>query len=314
MKNGIDGERLNYRTLILVFILGVVFAIFLQKKEGIKSVLLTVPPSLPTEIHYNKLKLASNISSEPFINIVINEPVELDSMSKEDLLRMRKEYVGRYRDLIDGGYSPSGHLFGAIEGGKPWWGLEGEFCRGSGEHSIDGLSEESRFFANPFLLLGLDEGKAFCMEDRPCFAVYPHLKSILWYVSQKKAVITYDMSRFLFEKKELHFETNNITLFLENYNARDFGFNYIFASPLLSKGLSPISEGGLLKGVCVLNSFIHLGSSCGYPGGCNNASPYQPQLYFKLEQVPATLYCKLWQKIPKNSEQEADFVYIINLE
>ncbi len=286
--------------ILILLILGIISYAAWQKRTH-----------LPGPFHKNQLNTRLSAGSAACLDIRINEPVELDFLSRAQVYSLRKKYVNQYPHLVRGNYSPSDNLFGGIAGGKPWWGLEGVFCKGSGRRSIDGRSEESRFWANPFLLLGLDECLSFRMGKKRCFAVYPHPLSLLWCAPEHKAVATYDMSRFLREKEEIFGNAKGITLFLENYNARDFGFSFAYASPGLSKNVSDAEGGRLLKGPCALSSYIHLGGSCGYPGGCNNASPFQPALYISVDSLPATLYCKLWYKMPKDVSRAADFTYII---
>jgi len=299
------GFNEKYGKFILVILVAIVISfIFWEKRSQ-----LQIPG-----LHVNQLNLDPAGSASGCLNIRINDPIELDFLSKEVVYALRKKYVDQHSSLIAGSYLPSEHLFGGIVSGKPWWGLEGVFCKGDGRHSIDGLSEETRFWANPFLLLALDECKAFRMGDSPCFAVYPKPLSLLWCASERKAVVTYDMSQFLRQKAEVFGQARDITFFVENYNARDFGFGFAYAPPELSKKVSDAGTGRLLKEPCALASFIHLGRSCGYPGGCNNGSPYQPQLYIRVDSIPATLYCKLWYKAPKDPAQPADFTYIIEFE
>ena len=78
----------------------------------------------------SSLKLGAGIAGAQII--AVNEPIELDFKSKEDVFGLRKKYVQQHSDLVDGKYSPSLALFGQITSHKPWWGLEGQYCKGSG--------------------------------------------------------------------------------------------------------------------------------------------------------------------------------------
>ena len=101
----------------------------------------------------NKLLLDSNTGE---FNIKINPPSEYDFKTKEELFKLRKQYVAENKDLIDQNYTPNNKVYGQITSGKPWWGQIGINCKANKDHSIDGLSEESRFFNNPLLLVGID--------------------------------------------------------------------------------------------------------------------------------------------------------------
>jgi len=300
---------------------------FVQEKKELKTV-----EELVKEIKVIPKKeekvLSKKVEIERFLNkfktdnvnplltkeLYINEPVELDFLSKDEILLIRKMYVNQYPDLIEGEYSPNEKVYGNIVGGKPWWGLDGQFYYGAGERSIEGLSEESRCLVNPFLLLGVDEGKGFRIWGNRFLVAYPKPKSLLWYLSGKKTIVTYDLTTFYEEKKQLNFDVDSISLTLMNTNARDFGFSFLYAPPSLSKGVYPTNACLLFNKICTLKGYIHLGNSCGYKGGCNNESPNQPELYFYVRELPATLFCKLWKELPKNPDKEADFTYIINFE
>jgi len=260
----------------------------------------------------NVLRLAANESSQKEIEIFLNPPVEFDYLSKKEIYDLRKQYVAQHKDLVQGDYEPLDAVFGRIEDGKPWWGLRGQFCYGNGDRSIDGLSEESRFIANPFHLLYLIEGKAYIKE--PCFPVYPTPYKLLWSINEPKAVAKYNLSEFYKDKDFVgHYRSYDSFVF-ERMNAIDFGYNYIFIDPSRSKKVKPISDSRVLKEVCYLRGFIHLGGSCGYPGKCNNGSPYQPELYFQISELPAKVYCKLWKKRPNSKNDKADFIFVVELD
>ena len=300
---------------------------FVQEKKELKTVeelvkeIKVIPKKeekvlskkVEIEKFFNKFK-TDNVNPLLTKELCINEPVELDFLPKDEILLIRKMYVNQYPDLIEGEYSPNEKVYGNIVGGKPWWGLDGQFYYGAGERSIEGLSEESRCLVNPFLLLAVDEGKGFRIWGNRFLVSYPKPKSLLWYLSGKKAIVTYDLTTFYEEKKQLNFDVDSISLTLMNGNARDFGFLFLYTPLSLSKGVYPTNTCLLFNQTCTLKEYIHLGNSCDYKGGCNNGSPNQPELYFYVRELPATLYCKLWRKLPKNPGQDADFTYIINFE
>ncbi|MBU0469582.1 MAG: hypothetical protein KKD07_07485 [Candidatus Omnitrophica bacterium] len=260
----------------------------------------------------NVLKQTPNESAQKEIEIFLNPPVEFDYLSKDEIYDLRKKYVEQHKDLVQGDYKPLDAVFGRIVDGKPWWGLRGQFCYGNGDRSIDGLSEESRFIANPFHLLYFIEGKAY--REESCFPVYPRPYKLIWSINEPKAVAKYNLTKFYKDKDAVgHFRFNESFVF-ERMNAIDFGYNFIFIDPSLSKGVKPTPDSRVLKEVCYLRGFIHLGGSCGYPGGCNNGSPHQPELYFQISDVPAKIYCKLWKKRPESKKDEADFIFVVELD
>ena len=61
--------------------------------------------------------------------------------------------------------------------------------------------------------------------------------------------------------------------------------------------------------------FIHRGGSCGYPGGCNNGSPYQPELdNFRVEALPAHLDVLLWRNRPKDISESPVMRFAVRFE
>jgi len=280
------------------------------------------PPSPSTRQGFrpnqNSLLVGKDAAKKEIVSIPLQGPIELDGLTVVEITRLRHRYVNDFRDLVKGDYGLWHNTFGAIEDKKPWWGIEGQFCYGyGGEKSIAGPSEESRFLINPFLLLGLLEGKAYISMEKTCFPVYPQPVSLQWNAKDSLAVVTYDMKRF-FREKARHparsSDDHENVLSINDYNARDFGFNYIYCSPQESKGIAPVRQPSFLQTIVPLRSLIHLGQSCGYPGGCNNASPYQPDLYFSILEVPGQIHCTLWKSKPNHVEEPGDFTFIIKFE
>jgi hypothetical protein len=96
-------------------------------------------------------------------------------------------------------------------------------------------------------------------------------------------------------------------LTLVAYNARDLGYNFLYAVPEKSENVSlPAHPARILQ-------FIHTGGSCGYPGDCNNMSPYQAGLEFHIDSLPALAYIKLWKSRPVDAAAAADMVFVIEM-
>jgi len=246
-------------------------------------------------------------------NIDIHPLVELDFKTKADIYEMRKQSVSHYPDLAPDSYSPSEAVFGSIADGKPWWGILGLSYYGPGNLSIEGDSEESRFLLNPFLLVGLNDAFAYTVHDTrlPAVALYPKLVMLQWDIRRTLAKATYSISGY-WRKKELYYSRTGYEhgFQLVAYNARDFGFNYLYIDAEKSKNILPCQASAQ---PVLIKQFIHCGTSCGYPGGCNNGSPDQPELLVKLSDVPALLYIKLWKKKPFAAGAPQDMIFVIEL-
>jgi hypothetical protein len=248
--------------------------------------------------------------------IPLNAPRELDGKTRREVLKLRKDEAVRHSGLIQGDYVPYGEPFWQIVDRKPWWGIEGQFCRGQGMRSIEGPSEETRFLLNPFLLLGVDEFKVFSLADQHCEPAYPQPVRLLWDARNARAEVTYDMTGFFALRSRLSEEYGDyhvLSFSTTNYNARDFGYQYVTAVPGASVNAGPVEGSKLFSAAVPLLGMIHLGGSCRYPGGCNNASPNEPDLEFRILKLPAVVHLKLWKQRPASPESPADFTYILLL-
>lgn len=96
-------------------------------------------------------------SSEKQLPIV--EMSDYDGFTKKQLFFIRKNIVDNMGGLGGKDYQPSEEIFGRIQDRKPWWGTEGILCKGQGQHASDGMSRESSYFNNPFILLNLGLGR-----------------------------------------------------------------------------------------------------------------------------------------------------------
>lgn len=279
----------------------------------------------------NRLALGAGSSAGP-IEIVLNPPQEFDGLSRESVYDLRREAVSQYPALLAADYTPSEVVFGQIVDGLPWWGMAGQWYHGNGERSIEGPSEESRFILNPYLLLHAEMygfsyyggygrlewdparvDEAALAQDE--FPFIPAPDSLRWYAEEARAELHYDISGFL--------ETLNVYLVtpltverdgwfdLIPYNARDLNLNWAAIDWAASENIDDKERS---EEAAALPHFIHHGSSCAYPGGCNNMSPaFAPLDDLRLVALPARLTVKLWQDRPQ-AASDPDLVWVILFE
>ena len=238
--------------------------------------------------------------------VALQPLAEYDGLSKETIMNQRKAILEEYNIS----YEPRDMIW-QIEDGKPWWGVEGQFCEGDGEVSIKGPSEESRFINNPLLLLGIDEGTAYIMGPT-CFPVYP--QPVLLNFSEERGVVVYNLTHYKKQKAQIPigsklYDPDNLKFDVIGLNARDLGYDYTHAS--FSEGVRDAPEGKLSKEVVRFRDYIHLGGSCGHPEKCNNMSPYQPEKVFIVSALPSKATFKLWGDLPDSPSAEPDFIFVI---
>ena len=237
--------------------------------------------------------------------IAINPMIELDGMTKSEVLDVRRYYVRQHPDLARPNYVPSEAVYGQIADKKPWWGIEGISCYGPGERSIEGPSEESRLLANPYLLMAVTEDTVPTNPGQISYLNYPRVLKLFWHSSRDWAKATFDVGTYRSVRGN-HADD----LSLDGLNARDYGFTYLYIDPSQTRGIqtSPLSPQPI-----ALKQFIHCGGSCRYPGGCNNMSPYEPHMILKIVSLPAWVPVKLWVRPPANAQQPPDMVFILEL-
>jgi hypothetical protein len=240
------------------------------------------------------------------VNVDIQPPIELDWKSKSEVLRLRSAAVQQRPELLASEYTPDEHVFGQIVDELPWWGMQGQFFYGKGERSIAGPSEESRFILNPYLLVAADfyddwQGR-IAETELSTFPLTCLPRDLRWEPREARAEVTYDA--------ECVDRGENYTFDLIAYNARDLNLNYIFVS---YQDSTNITKPGIPTMPFANPQFIHHGGSCGYPGGCNNMSPYTPEIDgLEITALPAQVIIWLWKHKPTSREQTPDMVFILH--
>ena len=249
----------------------------------------------------------------------VNPPRELNFMNKEDIFRVRNEMIEAYPIFYQGDYrAEDSSVFRQIENGKPWWGLKGLLCYGPGKLSIEGEADESRFIDNPFLLISVEEGFAlpFMTEKGDCPLSYPEPTSITFDSDTMTFTVEYSISNhdetieYLTRKNHIRFRNMRQYAF-HGRNALDFGVPYVYATEV--NNLHFLNGKNVSNTLYRFRDFIHVGGSCGYPGGCNNGSPYQPETEFQIDSYPASITFKLWRKQPQSTDEPADLTYQVNI-
>lgn len=245
-------------------------------------------------------------------SIGINPLSDLNSKTRQEVYDLRKEFVRRHLDIASPGYEPS-RVFESIEDGKPWWGFAGLDHFGPGPKSSEGLSTQSRFINNPYLLVGLSE--RFMLwnilgasgEDAP--RLMP--TSLEWRSDAARATARYEVRPYF---DFLARATNGFEreLALIGYNARDFGLNYIWVDAAKSRNVAWQSDG---VHAVQIPQYIHCGGSCGNPSTCcNNMSPSPSKNFrFVVKDFPAAVHVSLWREKPYSTDERADMTFVIEM-
>ena len=274
------------------------------------------------QLSTNRLSLGPQAKVQTGVSLAINSASEYDFHSRSEIENLRRNCANQHPELLLYQYTPMPAIFSQIEDGKPWWGLDGQLFFDSGDKSIDGLSEESRFVNNPFMLvcanMVLDgyqyESSKFPSKEDFALSGIPldcTASQVAIYPRESREEITYNVTNFLQASAkivDLPKQLGSAPFDVVAYNARDFGYNYLAVSPRFSQNINKTSDRPI-----EIAQYIHCGSSCGYNGGCNNMSPYIEGLHgLSLKKLPAQACVYLWRSRPTSVEQTPDFIVQLN--
>lgn len=244
------------------------------------------------------------------LSVRINALEEFDFLTKDQVLERRRLWVAAVPALAPENYRPSEKVFGDIGHGKPWWGIDGMYGHGHSPRSIDGPSEESRFVVNPYLLVGVIEPHGWAGHEGPpdpAVDFYP-VPSSLKYRSPSEASVRYHVTdHFSYLMRNNFADAEKRTLAVIAYNARDLGYTHLLLDQAASRGVAWPNGARPVR----IRQLIHVGQSCGFEGGCNNASPAQPEMDITLETIPATAVFRLWRAEPASADAPADMMFTV---
>lgn len=271
-------------------------------------VFLFFHPKFSSGADYDRYRTSSVLTSG---TIALAPMEKFSGLTRDEILNKRVSAVrtssvfGNIRD-----YRPSGSVF-QIEDGLPWIGAHEITCYGiRGSKDIGkGESRESVGILNPELLFVINMA-SFAFHDRTgCSPVDYLIPYRAYYDSGRNTISAYiDYSSF-YRKNRTY--TNFI---LEDANARDLGYNYVFADG--TNNVRFKNGSGFASEITRTSGFFHRGGSCRAPGGCNNYSPYESRYDFAPvdPEKPLSFHIKLWKNRPSDPSDPADMNYELILQ
>lgn len=271
----------------------------------------------------NSLKLGPLAVMPDGSPLYLNRTQAFNYLSKEDVLRQRINAVMSVSSLVNTPYTPTSAVFDEIVDGKPWWGMAGQYIWGEGQRSIEGPSEESRFILNPYLLVAANPWTAKIWnqeqitEDDLNNQDFPYTwtpQELRYWPRKKMAQVIYDVTAFNGKLKSMSNKLDstepNLRFGLVAYNARDFGYGFLFLSPQHSLNVENSYRGNY---PIEIKQYIHSGDSSKFPGGCNNMSPAMDEIdKLTIKQLPARAVVYLWKTRPPLATDPADFTFVLD--
>lgn len=266
------------------------------------------PMQTPTPKHVDNTSTKIGNASLDYSNLPINPLSEYNYKSKKEIYEIRKKHVMN-SIFASTKYVPNEEIFGQIQDGKPWYGMQTFLCKNG--DVIKGVSFRSKFINNPTALIDVSNDIAYkyssdtaeCRDTK----LWTLLVSKLSYHPKENLIIaTYNADKTFLEKNLQNWQP---VLDFDAINAKDFGYYYGYAEKY--NNLAFNDRENISTEIYQFRDFIHTGQSCKVPGGCNNQSPWQKELDFYLTGLPATITFKLWKNQPISKFAPADFYYTI---
>lgn len=277
----------------------------------------------------NSLALGLEAKTTKTYRLPYYRPAELTNKTKAEILSLRKQMVSMHPKLVAANYEPSHSIFGNITDNAPWFSLQGHYVFPIAQRTTRGASYEARFIMNPFNLVGVEFwgltgwGKSqlrwskdkisaklvldptFPLYNRPAKIEYEPLKSTLSVQYRVKDYIK-NVNRYASNK----LTKENAEFGLISYNARDFGYNYIFVD---QKHSSRISLKYNIEKPLKIMDRIERSERCSFKGGCFYHQVSTPEYdYISLDDLPASAQIKLWKSKPDSTSSPADLKVVLH--
>lgn len=272
----------------------------------------------------NALAVGKAAKARGSLNIPINPVDDFNWKTREQVLDMRRKQLNKFPQLLAAPYKPYPPIWAAVEDKRPWWGTAGSGVWGPGPRSIEGPAEESRFVLNPFMLVGVNpntlqiwDGSKLKKEDlvNPSFPFFWLPESLVYNADQSFATVTYNITKYQESiKKPGALKFNDVfpnRFSLVAYNARDFGYNYIWLNQSRSINVQNDNRSG---DPVMIRQMLHCGGTCRYDlQGCNNMSPFMKEIdRLRFSSLPARAVVYLWREEPSTVSVKPDFIFVID--
>lgn len=304
-------KKINYLS-ILIFIINIAMIITLICLAGIPYIMYRYNDSAIIEL--NTTPQGNEIS--------VNMMSELDRYSKSQVYSLRKKYVNRSMFKSDN-YEPREEVFGGLQDGKPWYGTENLICYDSSKPAslrAEGESFFSNLINNPSILIGVDFPNAWDLANFDKSYEICSDKEMLFIPEEITYSKEYNMITVKY-KINRRIATLKYEFMLSGMNARDLGFNYVYAFHKKNIRFKN-DQSAVDKQLYSLPDYLSVGNSCGIEGGCNNLCPMQHNMmfyfgderYHEFHGNQAFIDFKLWKNKPSNLFSKPDMYYRIIFE
>ncbi|MBY0357614.1 MAG: hypothetical protein K2W82_06400 [Candidatus Obscuribacterales bacterium] len=264
----------------------------------------------------NQLKLG-NESTSKLVSISNNGAAKFLGKKKEEILNLRAKFIAHHPELLNGTYVPSETIFGGITDGKDWWGAQGYAFYDQGIPAITGLSKESGLILNPFLLVfpyiqiksvSWDTGRFPTIQEfsQSNFPVMPLPDRATIYPAEAREEISIDTMKIFNQANQVvspPIQFSDIHFDLSAFNAKDFGYNYMYVDPSQSSNINKYPNA-----VIEISENFQAITADSPSGSCNELRSVDDAVKdFSLKDLPAKLHICLWKEKPASYLAKPDF-------
>lgn len=260
----------------------------------------------------NNIDIGFTTKAPEKINITLNGLMNYNGKTAEELFALRSKAVAAHPELVTG-YKPTPDLF-SIDSKASWWGMKGYVFRGKEIDKVEGLSRESAYFGNPYLLVSPEwycTGMHWTNNRFPkdidfanVFPTYVPPVSVTLFPKEKREQLVYDTMKYYNDVRSMQdgpWPISEVSFDLNAYNARDFGFNYLYVDSIQSSNLNKLPPQ-----VIQITQSISTKHNSTCAESCNDLSTPEELQGFKIKNLPAKCFLKLWRQKPVSHTSDPD--------
>lgn len=249
----------------------------------------------------NHSKIENNlkeISLRPLCN--------LSYLSKDEIFSKRIDYVKNSVVFNDKTYKPNQNVY-QIEDKLPWIAADkiSKYGLKNNPNIANGLSRHSISVNNPEILISfivpdysMKKNKKYNEDD------YLLPKKALWDFKNKTIKTYFNFSAF----SNINPDFSTAPMYIDETNARDLGFNWILADETQGIMFENMTNNISIRPYKIKGCYKK-GNGCGLKEGCNNYSPYQEEMVFRILEKNSYIKIKMWKNKPKRLNKKPDIIY-----
>ena len=241
-----------------------------------------------------------------FEEIKLRPLSNLSYLSKDEIFAKRTDYVKNSIIFSNKPYKPNKDVY-QIEDKLPWISADkiAKYGLKNNPDIANGFSRHSISINNPEILISFivadystKKNKKYNKND------YLLPKKAFWNSKNKTIKVYFDYDAF----SKINPDFSTAPMFIDETNARDMGFNWILADETQGITFENITNNISIRPYKIKGCYKK-GNGCGLKQGCNNYSPYQEEMIFRILNKDSYMKIKMWKNKPKMLNKKPDIIY-----